>query len=60
MPGAWARQQLGEEETGDDRREEREPGRQLGEEACRRFALDWYWTGDDVAGQRCLMMSPAS
>lgn len=32
----------------------------LGEQACRRFALDWYWTGDDVAGQRCLMMSPAS
>ena len=25
---------------------------ELGEQACRRFALDWYWTGDDVAGQR--------
>lgn len=32
----------------------------LGEEACKRFALDWYWTGDDVAGQRSMMMSPAS
>ncbi|MBI5083741.1 MAG: methyltransferase [Acidobacteria bacterium] len=32
----------------------------VGERACARFPLDWYWTGDDVAGQRCLMMSPAS
>ena len=30
----------------------------LGEAACRRFPLDWYWTGDDVAGQRSMMMSP--
>ncbi len=30
----------------------------LGEEACRRFPLDWFWAGDDVAGQRCMMMSP--
>jgi uroporphyrinogen decarboxylase len=30
----------------------------LGEQACRRFRLDWLWTGDDVAGQRALMMSP--
>jgi uroporphyrinogen decarboxylase len=32
----------------------------VGEEACARFPLDWYWTGDDVAGQRGLMMSPAT
>ncbi|MBI5282157.1 MAG: hypothetical protein HY858_10780 [Candidatus Solibacter usitatus] len=32
----------------------------VGEQACARFPLDWYWTGDDVAGQRCLMMSPTS
>lgn len=30
----------------------------LSEEACRRFPLDWLWTGDDVAGQRALIMSP--
>jgi len=30
----------------------------LGEEACRRFPLDWYWTGDDVASQTSMMMSP--
>ncbi len=30
----------------------------LGEAACARYDLDWYWTGDDVAGQRCMMMSP--
>ena len=30
----------------------------LGESACRRFDLDWYWTGDDVAGQRSMMFSP--
>ena len=27
--------------------------------ACDRFPLDWLWTGDDVAGQDALMMSPA-
>jgi uroporphyrinogen decarboxylase len=32
---------------------------QLAEQACRRFPLDWLWTGDDVAGQDALMMSPA-
>ncbi len=32
----------------------------LGEAACERYALDWYWTGDDVAGQRGMMMSPAT
>jgi uroporphyrinogen decarboxylase len=31
---------------------------ELGEEACRRFPLDWFWTGDDVASQLALMMSP--
>jgi uroporphyrinogen decarboxylase len=31
---------------------------ELGTAACERFALDWYWTGDDVAGQRSMMMSP--
>ena len=30
----------------------------LGEAACSRFALDWLWTGDDVAGQRAMLMSP--
>jgi uroporphyrinogen decarboxylase len=32
----------------------------LGRQACRRFPLDWYWTGDDIAGQTCMMMSPAA
>jgi uroporphyrinogen decarboxylase len=32
----------------------------LGEQACERFPLDWYWTGDDVAGQHSMMMSPSS
>jgi uroporphyrinogen decarboxylase len=31
----------------------------LGEEACRRFPLDWLWTGDDIAGQQGMLMSPA-
>lgn len=30
----------------------------LGESACGRFQLDWYWTGDDVASQRGMMFSP--
>lgn len=30
----------------------------LGEAACRRFPLDWYWTGDDVASHLALMMHP--
>ncbi len=29
----------------------------LSEEACKRFPLDWLWTGDDVAGQESLMFS---
>ena len=33
---------------------------QLGEEACRRFPLDWLWTGDDVAAQGGMMISPKS
>ena len=31
---------------------------QLAEQACKRYPLDWLWTGDDVAGQGALMMSP--
>ena len=31
---------------------------QLAEAACARFPLDWLWTGDDVASQRALLMSP--
>jgi len=30
----------------------------LSEAACDRFAIDWLWTGDDVAGQQGLMMHP--
>jgi len=30
----------------------------LSEAACDRFAVDWLWTGDDVAGQRATFMSP--
>ena len=30
----------------------------LAKQACSRFPLDWLWTGDDVAGQDALMMSP--
>ena len=30
----------------------------LSEEACARFPLDWLWLGDDVAGQRALIMNP--
>jgi uroporphyrinogen decarboxylase len=26
--------------------------------ACREMSLDWLWTGDDVAGQNALIMSP--
>ena len=33
---------------------------QLSEAACQRFPLDWLWTGDDVASQRSLVMSPAT
>jgi uroporphyrinogen decarboxylase len=31
---------------------------QLGEEAFRRYPIDWLWTGDDVASQSSLMLSP--
>jgi uroporphyrinogen decarboxylase len=30
----------------------------LAEIACERFPIDWLWTGDDVAGQETMMMSP--
>jgi len=30
----------------------------LSEESCARFAVDWLWTGDDVAGQQGMIMSP--
>jgi uroporphyrinogen decarboxylase len=32
----------------------------LSEAACDRFAIDWLWTGDDVGGQRGMIMSPRS
>jgi uroporphyrinogen decarboxylase len=31
----------------------------LAETACENFPLDWLWTGDDVAAQGAMMMSPA-
>jgi len=31
---------------------------ELAERACRRFPLDWLWTGDDVGGQQGMMMGP--
>jgi uroporphyrinogen decarboxylase len=33
---------------------------ELAEAACTRFPLDMLWTGDDVASQRSLMMSPTT
>ena len=33
---------------------------QLAQTACQRFGLDWLWTGDDVASQLSMMMSPQS
>ncbi|HOZ46473.1 MAG TPA: uroporphyrinogen decarboxylase family protein [Candidatus Hydrogenedentes bacterium] len=30
----------------------------LSHRACDRFDVDWLWTGDDVAGQQALFMSP--
>ena len=32
----------------------------LSDAACRRFDLDWLWLGDDAAGQRAMLMSPAT
>ena len=32
----------------------------LGRAACRRFPLDWLWTGDDVAGQRFAADEPGT
>ena len=31
---------------------------ELGEAACQRFPMDWFWTGDDVGGQFDLIMNP--
>jgi uroporphyrinogen decarboxylase len=33
---------------------------ELSERACSRFPLDWLWTGDDVASQLSMIMSPTS
>ncbi len=33
---------------------------ELSEQACSRFPLDWLWTGDDVAWQLGMIMSPKS
>jgi len=33
---------------------------ELANQACERFPLDWLWTGDDVAGQQSMMMSPSA
>jgi len=30
----------------------------IGEKACERYPLDWFWTGDDVGGQTSMMLSP--
>ncbi len=30
----------------------------MAEMACDRFPLDWLWTGDDVGGQRAMIISP--
>lgn len=30
----------------------------LAEAACERFPIDWLWTGDDVASQEAMMVSP--
>jgi uroporphyrinogen decarboxylase len=32
----------------------------LAREAARRWPLDWLWTGDDVASQQAMLMSPAT
>jgi len=34
-------------------------GVRLAEAACDMFPIDWLWTGDDVAGQETLIMSPS-
>lgn len=34
--------------------------RTLAERACRELPLDWLWTGDDVAGQTGMILSPES
>ncbi|MCC6581072.1 MAG: hypothetical protein IT440_11590 [Phycisphaeraceae bacterium] len=32
---------------------------ELARRACAKYALDWLWTGDDVAGQQGMLMSPS-
>lgn len=32
----------------------------LAEAVCARGGIDWLWTGDDVAGQKSMIMSPAA
>jgi uroporphyrinogen decarboxylase len=32
----------------------------LARRACAEMPLDWLWCGDDVAGQQCMVMSPAA
>jgi len=32
----------------------------LSEAACDQFDLDWLWTGDDIASQNAMLMSPAT
>ena len=34
--------------------------RTLSERACRELPLDWLWTGDDVAGQQGMILSPGT
>jgi uroporphyrinogen decarboxylase len=31
---------------------------ELSEAACRRYAFDWLWLGDDIGGQQSMLMSP--
>lgn len=31
---------------------------ELSEKACQKYPLDWLWTGDDIAGQQGMMISP--
>lgn len=31
---------------------------EIGEKACDKYPLDWFWTGDDVGGQQSMMLSP--
>lgn len=31
---------------------------ELAQQACQQYPLDWLWTGDDIAGQQGMMISP--